>query len=105
MHLLQHRNLRNDIAGELGAFLAKGLRLRSIDRKATTAAQERAIADMEPTVISVQEGEIILRRGDRVTAADLEKYQNIWTSRWKTVCCYQSVYLSPLSPSFLGWFT
>lgn len=69
------QEFRNDIAGELGAFLAKGLRLRSIDRKATTAAQERAIADMEPTVISVQEGEIILRRGDRVTAADLEKYQ------------------------------
>ena len=52
------QEFRNDIAGELGAFLAKGLRLRSIDRKATTAAQERAIADMEPTVISVQEGKL-----------------------------------------------
>ena len=55
--------------------MKKGLRLRSIDRKATTAAQERAISNMEPTVISVQEGEIILRKGERVTAADLEKYQ------------------------------
>ena len=69
------QELRNDIAADLGAFLTKGLRLRSIDRKATTAAQDRAILEMEPTVISVQEGEIILRRGDRVTATDLEKYQ------------------------------
>ena len=30
---------------------------------------------MEPTVISVQEGDIILRRGEKVTASDLEKYQ------------------------------
>lgn len=69
------QELRNDIAADLGDFLSKGLRLRSIDRKATTAAQDRAILEMEPTVISVQEGEIILRRGDRVTATDLEKYQ------------------------------
>ncbi len=69
------QELRNDIAADLGDFLTKGLRLRSIDRKATTAAQDRAILEMEPTVISVQEGEIILRRGDRVTATDLEKYQ------------------------------
>ena len=31
--------------------------------------------EMEPTVVSVQEGDIILRRGDKVTAVDLEKYQ------------------------------
>ena len=69
------QELRNDFASDLGEFLIKGLRLRSIDRTATTAAQERAISDMEPTVISVQEGEIILRRGEKVTASDLEKYQ------------------------------
>ena len=69
------RELLDDIVSDLGGFLKKGLRLRSIDRKATTAAQERAISNMEPTVISVQEGEIILRKGERVTAADLEKYQ------------------------------
>lgn len=69
------QELRNDIASELGGFLTKGLRLRSIDRQATTAAQERAISDMEPTVISVQEGDVILRRGEKVTASDLEKYQ------------------------------
>ncbi len=69
------QELRNDFASDLGEFLIKGLRLRSIDRTATTAAQERAISDMEPTVISVQEGDIILRRGEKVTASDLEKYQ------------------------------
>ena len=69
------QELRNDFASDLGEFLIKGLRLRSIDRSATTAAQERAISDMEPTVISVQEGDIILRRGEKVTASDLEKYQ------------------------------
>ncbi len=69
------QELRNDFASDLGEFLIKGLRLRSIDRTATTSAQERAISDMEPTVISVQEGDIILRRGEKVTASDLEKYQ------------------------------
>jgi len=69
------QELRNDLASDLGEFLLKGLRLRSIDRKATTDAQERAISEMEPTVISVQEGDIILRRGEKVTASDLEKYQ------------------------------
>ena len=48
------QELRNDLAAALGKFLIKGLRLRSIDRKGTTAAQERAILEMEPTVISVQ---------------------------------------------------
>ena len=69
------QELRNEIASDLGEFLKKGLRLRSIDRKATTLAQERAIMDMEPTVVSVQEGDVILRRGEKVTAVDLEKYQ------------------------------
>jgi len=67
--------LRTHLASEMSELLVKGLRLRSIDRSATTAAQERAIADMEPIVISVQEGEIILRKGVKVSAADLEKYQ------------------------------
>lgn len=69
------QELRNDLAADLGDFLLKGLRLRTIDRSATTSAQERAIADMEPTVVSVREGEIILRKGVKVTADDLEKYQ------------------------------
>ena len=68
-------DLRNDLVSDLRNFLIKGLKMRSIDRQATTTAQERAITDMEPIVISVQEGEIILRRGEKVTAADLEKYQ------------------------------
>jgi len=69
------QELRNDLAADLAAFLIKGLCLRSIDRAATTEAQERAIAEMEPTLVSVKEGEIILRKGVKVTAADLEKYQ------------------------------
>ena len=69
------QELRNDLAADLGDFLLKGLRLRNIDRSATTSAQERAIADMEPAVVSVREGEIILRKGVKVTADDLEKYQ------------------------------
>jgi len=69
------QEFRNDLASDLAAFLIKGLRLRSIDRSATTAAQKRAISEMEPTVISVREGENILRKGVKVTAADLEKYQ------------------------------
>jgi len=69
------QELRNDLAADLAAFLIKGLCLRSSDMAATTEAQERAIAEMEPTLVSVKEGEIILRKGVKVTAADLEKYQ------------------------------
>ncbi len=72
---LDTQKLRNDISEDLAEILLKGLKLRSIDRMATTTAQERAIIDMEPIVISVQEGEIILRKGEKVTAGDLEKYQ------------------------------
>ena len=53
------QELRNDLAADLGAFLIKGLRLRSIDRLATTAAQERAISEMEPTRDFCSEGKYI----------------------------------------------
>ena len=50
------QDLRNDLVSDLREFLLKGLKMRSIDRQATTTAQERAITDMEPIVISVQGG-------------------------------------------------
>ena len=68
-------HLRDHLASELGQIISKGLQLRSINKNATTAAQDRAIAEMEPIVISVEEGELILRRGEKVSEADLEKYQ------------------------------
>ena len=98
------QELRNDLAADLGAFLIKGLRLRSIDRSATTAAQEHAIAGMEPSLVSVKEGEIILRKGVKVTAVDLEKYQEYLELALEDMYFYPSVYLSHLSPFFLGWF-
>ena len=55
-------------------FAIKGLYLRTIDREATTASQERAIAQMEPPVVAVKEGELILKMGSKVSALDLEKY-------------------------------
>ena len=70
------QELRNDFASYLGEFLIKGLRLRSIDRTATTAAQERAISDMEPCYICAGRRHHF-RRGEKVTASDLEKYQSI----------------------------
>ena len=73
---------------------------------------------MEPTVISVQEGEIILRRGDRVTAADLKKYRGIFGPRVGRQCvvtqayiCYHChppfgvVYISLVLPSLVRWTT
>ncbi len=66
---------RNALAADLARFLQKGLYLRTIDRDATTLAQQREISEMEPTLVSVDEGELILRKGFKVTAADLEKYQ------------------------------
>ena len=68
------QKFRNDLASSYANFARKGLHLRSIDRDATTAAQERAIAQMEPPIVSVKEGEIILKMGSKVTESDLEKY-------------------------------
>ncbi len=68
------QKFRNDLAGRYSNFALKGLHLRTIDRAATTQAQDRAIAQMEPPVVSVKEGELILKMGSEVTALDLEKY-------------------------------
>ena len=68
------QKFRNDLASAFAAFARKGLHLRSIDREATKASQERAIAQMEPPIVSVEEGDIILKMGSKVNALDLEKY-------------------------------
>lgn len=68
------QKFRNDLAAKFSNFAQKGLHLRTIDREATTASQERAIAQMEPSLVSVEEGDIILKMGSKVTEADLEKY-------------------------------
>ena len=39
-----------------------------------TASQERAIAQMDPPIVSVKEGDVILKMGSKVTELDLEKY-------------------------------
>jgi putative nucleotidyltransferase with HDIG domain len=66
---------RNDLASEYTSILRKGLFLRSIDREATQAAQDQAISVMDPIWVSVLEGDLILRKGLKVTAIDLEKYE------------------------------
>ena len=66
---------RDDLASEYTTILKKGLFLRSIDREATKVSQDRAITAMDPIVISVPEGDLILRKGVKVTAFDLEKYE------------------------------
>ncbi|NBU86177.1 MAG: HDIG domain-containing protein [Verrucomicrobia bacterium] len=68
------QKFRNDLASAYSTFALRGLHLRTIDREATTASQERAIAQMEPPIVSVEEGDIILKMGSKVTALDLEKY-------------------------------
>ena len=68
------QKFRNDLAAKFSNFAQKGLHLRTIDREATTASQDRAIAQMEPSLVSVEEGDIILKMGSKVTEADLEKY-------------------------------
>ncbi len=65
---------RNEIAGNLSDFVKKGLFLRDIDREATTAAQNRAIAEMEQPVVLIQEGDLILKKGSKLTESDLEKF-------------------------------
>ena len=68
------QEFRNDLASLFADFALKGLYLRTIDREATTASQDRAISQMEPPIISVKEGDIILKMGSKVTESDLEKY-------------------------------
>lgn len=68
------QQFRNEIAGNLSKFVKKGLFLRDIDREATTAAQNRAIAEMEQPIVVVQEGDLILKKGNKLTESDLEKF-------------------------------
>ena len=68
------QQFRNDFADSLSSFVRKGLFLRNIDREATTAAQDRAIAEMDPPLVIVKEGEAILRKGGKLSKVDLEKY-------------------------------
>jgi len=68
------REFRDELVEIFSEFAIKGLYLRTIDREATTASQERAIAQMEPPVVAVKEGELILKMGSKVSALDLEKY-------------------------------
>ena len=68
------QELRNELAAVFAEFGLKGLHLRTIDREATTASQERAIAQMDPPIVSVKEGDVILKMGSKVTELDLEKY-------------------------------
>ena len=68
------QELRNELAAVFAEFGLKGLHLRTIDREATTASQERAIAQMDPPIVSVKEGDVILKMGSKVTESDLEKY-------------------------------
>ena len=65
---------RNDFASTLSSITQRGLFLRSIDREATTNAQNRAIAAMDPPIVSVEEGDLILKMGSKVEKEDLEKY-------------------------------
>ena len=68
------QKFRNELAFTYAGFARKGLQLRTIDREATTAAQDRAIAQMDPPIISVGEGDLILKMGSKVMESDLEKY-------------------------------
>ena len=68
------QELRNELAAVFAEFGLKGLHLRTIDREATTASQERAIAQMDLPIVSVREGDVILKMGSKVTESDLEKY-------------------------------
>ena len=68
------QRFRNDLASIFSGFALKGLYLRKIDREATTAAQDRAIALMEPPIVVVEEGDLILKKGSQVNESDLEKY-------------------------------
>ena len=68
------QEMRNELAAVFAEFGLKGLHLRTIDREATTASQERAIAQMDPPIVSVKEGDVILKMGSKVTESDLEKY-------------------------------
>ena len=56
-------------------FARKGLFLRTIDKAATTTAQDRAIKEMEQPIVFVEKGELILTKGLKVNELALEKYE------------------------------
>ena len=69
---------RNDLASALSGIAQRGLFLRSIDRKATTNAQDRAILAMDPPIISVAEGDLILKKGTKVNQKILRNIPNFF---------------------------
>ncbi len=71
---LSAQRYRNEIASNFSKFVRRGLFLKTIDREATTAAQNHAIASMEPPIVSIEEGDLILKKGLKVTEEDFEKY-------------------------------
>ena len=109
------QKFRNDLASRFASFALKGLYLRTIDREATTASQDRAISLMDPPVVSVEEGDLILKMGLKLTEADLEKYtkflnlsledRNLLPKRILItlgIFLFATVYISLIMPDF--WF-
>ena len=68
------QQFRNNFAGNLSSFVKKGLFLREIDRERTTEAQNHAISQMEQPIVTIKEGELILKKGKELTESDLEKF-------------------------------
>lgn len=72
---LAAEQFRKDFGQALSNFAKKGLFLRTIDRVETTAAQERAIKEMDKPIELVEEGDLILKKGVKVDELDFEKYK------------------------------
>ena len=66
--------------------------------KATTSAQDRAILAMDPPIISVAEGDLILKKGTKVNQKILRNIPNFFRFPLKTVIFSRSESSSHLEP-------
>ncbi len=72
---LAAEQFRDKVVSVFSSFARKGLFLRTIDKAATTTAQDRAIKEMEQPIVFVEKGELILTKGLKVNELALEKYE------------------------------
>jgi len=74
---------RNEMAATFSSFANKGLFLTTIDKTATTVAQDRAIKKIDLPQVSVMKGDRILEKGFEVDELTLEKYEKYLDGKTK----------------------
>ena len=96
MHLLKHRNLEMILLPSFRTLPKKVFIYERLIARLQLPPRNVHIAQMEPSLVSVEEGDIILKMGSKVTEADLEKYSKYLNLTLEDRNLLPSVYLSQL---------